>query len=120
MIQVVNPVDADNNGGYTKINLSDKSMATSGNYRKFRIADNGTKYVHTVNPKTGLAQESNLLSASVIAASDCADVDAYATAIMAMGLEKAKVFLEKRPDLKVILIYSDSNNELKEYSNLNQ
>ena len=119
-IQVVNPVDADNNGGYTKINLSDKSMATSGNYRKFRIADNGTKYVHTVNPKTGLAQESNLLSASVIAASDCADVDAYATAIMAMGLEKAKVFLEKRPDLKVILIYSDSNNELKEFSNLNQ
>ena len=120
VIQAVNPVDADNNGGYAKINLSDKSMATSGNYRKFRIADNGTKYVHTVNPKTGLAQESNLLSASVIGASDCADVDAYATAIMAMGLEKAKVFLEKRPDLKVILIYSDSNNELKEYSNLNQ
>ena len=119
VIQVVNPVDADNNGGYTTINLSDKSMATSGNYRKFRIADNGTKYVHTINPKTGLAQESNLLSASVIATSDCADVDAYATAIMAMGLEKAKAFIEKRPDLKVILIYSDANNTLKEYSNLN-
>jgi len=119
-IEVVNPVDAENNGGYTKINLSDKSMATSGNYRKFRIADNGTKYVHTVNPKTGLAQESNLLSASVIAVSDCADVDAYATAIMAMGLEKAKSFVEKRSDLKVILIYNDSNNELKEFSNLNQ
>lgn len=120
VIQIVNPVDAENNGGYTKINLSDKSMATSGNYRKFRIADNGTKYVHTVNPKTGLAQESNLLSASVIAASDCADVDAYATAIMAMGLEQAMVFVEKRTDLKVILIYNDSTNELKAYSNLDE
>ena len=95
-------------------------MATSGNYRKFRIANNGTKYVHTVNPKTGLAQESNLLSASVIAVSDCADVDAYATAIMAMGLEQAKVFVEKRTDLKVILIYNDSTNELKAYSNLGE
>ncbi len=118
VIQVVNPVDAYNSGGYKKVNLSNKSMATSGNYRKFRVAENGTKYVHTINPTTGKAEESNLLSASVIGSSDCADVDAYATAIMAMGLEKAKVFLKNRPDLEVILIYTDEKNELKEYTNL--
>jgi hypothetical protein len=37
-----------------------------------------------------------------------------------MGLEQAKVFVEKRTDLKVILIYNDSNNELKAYSNLGE
>ena len=92
-------------------------MASSGNYRKFRIADNGEKFVHTINPKTGYAKESNLLSASVIAELDCADVDAYATAFMAMGLEKTKVFLQTKPELKVILIYANDKGELQEFRN---
>ncbi|APZ46186.1 thiamine biosynthesis protein ApbE [Polaribacter reichenbachii] len=116
VIKLVNPVKADDNDGFKVINLSDKSMATSGNYRKFRITEDGKKYVHTINPKTGLATESNLLSASVIAASDCADVDAYATAFMAMGLEKTKEFLEKHPEIKVILIYADTDGSLLEFS----
>ncbi|MBU3010236.1 FAD:protein FMN transferase [Polaribacter vadi] len=116
IIKLVNPVKADDNDGFKIINLSNKSMATSGNYRKFRITDDGKKYVHTINPKTGLATESNLLSASVIAASDCADVDAYATAFMAMGLEKTKEFLEKHSEIKVILIYADTDGSLLEFS----
>ncbi|WP_405564652.1 FAD:protein FMN transferase [Polaribacter sp. Asnod6-C07] len=116
IIKLVNPVKADDNDGFKIINLSNKSMATSGNYRKFRITDDGKKYVHTINPKTGLATESNLLSASVIATSDCADVDAYATAFMAMGLEKTKEFLEKHSEIKVILIYADTDGSLLEFS----
>ena len=116
LIQLVNPVNTEVNGGFKTIDLSNKSMATSGNYRKFRIADNGKKYVHTVNPKTGFAKESNLLSASVIASTDCADVDAYATAFMAMGLEKTKEFLQTNPHLKVILIFFDEEGNLNEYS----
>ena len=73
--------------------------------------------MHTVNPKTGFARESNLLSASVISKKDCADVDAYATAFMAMGFEKTKSFINKNKDLKVILIYIDANDNLKEYTN---
>lgn len=114
LIRVVNPVDVEN--GYKVIDLTDQSMATSGNYRKFRISDDGTKYVHTINPKTGLAFESNLLSASVIAPKDCADVDAYATAFMAMGLEKTKAFLKGRNDLKVILIYTNAEGALEEFT----
>ena len=116
IIQLVNPLKANSENGFRKLNLSNKSMATSGNYRKFRITEEGKKYVHTVNPKTGLATESNLLSASVIAKTDCADVDAYATAFMAMGLEKTKKFLKNNQHLKVILIYFSSDGKLKEYS----
>jgi len=116
-VQLQNPVITDVNEAFTVINLSNNSMATSGNYRKFRIANNGQKYVHTINPKTGFATESNLLSVSVIAPIDCADVDAYATAFMAMGVEKTKIFLEKHPEIKAILIYIDAQQNLASYSN---
>ena len=99
----------------TTIELHNESIATSGNYRKFRTDENGKKYVHTINPKSGYATESNLLSASVISKSDCADVDGYATAFMAMGLEKTRKFLEKHPELKVFLIYADEKGEINTF-----
>ena len=99
----------------TAVELKNASMATSGNYRKFRITKEGKKYVHTVNPKTGFATESNLLSASVIIEGDCADADAYATAFMAIGLEKTKIFLTKYPQIKVLLIFLDEKGSLQEY-----
>lgn len=103
----------------TAIQLIDESIATSGNYRKFRTTEDGKKYVHTINTKTGYASESNLLSASVISKSDCADVDGYATAFMAMGLEKTKLFLDKHPELKAFLIYIDENGEMQMYNSPN-
>lgn len=115
VIKIVNPVDV--NGGYKKINLSNKAMATSGNYRKFRLDSTGKKYVHTINPKTGLAKESNLLSVSVITKKDCADADAYATAFMAMGLEETKKVVRKNKDLEVVLIYFDENENIAEFTN---
>lgn len=116
-VQLDNPNTDGSRSAFDYLTLKDESMASSGNYRKFRITDNGEKYVHTINPKTGYAKESNLLSASVIAQLDCADVDAYATAFMAMGLERTKEFLKKKPELKVILIYANEKGELLEYRN---
>ncbi|KGL61966.1 FAD:protein FMN transferase [Polaribacter sp. Hel1_85] len=115
VIKLVDPIKKDAEKGYKNINLSNKSMATSGNYRKFRLSENGQKFVHTINPKTGYAKESNLLSASVIASLDCADVDAYATALMAMGLKKSKEFLENHKNIDAILLFVDLNGNLKEY-----
>ncbi|WP_422090206.1 FAD:protein FMN transferase [Tenacibaculum ovolyticum] len=99
------------------IELDGESMATSGNYRKYKMNEKGEKIVHTVNPKTGLAFESNLLSVSVRLKGDCADVDAYATAFLAMGLDKTKEFLVKHPELKVVLLYNDNDNNLQEFVN---
>ncbi|MFY0630288.1 MAG: FAD:protein FMN transferase [Flavobacteriaceae bacterium] len=116
-VQIDNPNTDGTRSEFTRLQLTNKSMASSGNYRKFRIAENGEKYVHTINPKTGYATESNLLAATVIAALDCADVDAYATAFMAMGLEKTKKFIQDKPELEVILIYANSKGEVEEYRN---
>nr|WP_299032228.1 FAD:protein FMN transferase [uncultured Tenacibaculum sp.] len=99
------------------IELDNESMATSGNYRKYKVNAEGKKIVHTVNAKTGLAEESNLLSVSVRLKGDCADVDAYATAFLAMGLEKIKEFLKEHPELKVVLLYHNEAGELAEFVN---
>lgn len=104
----------------TIIALEDESIATSGNYRKFKIDSlSGEKYAHTIDTKTGYPSKSNLLSVSVIATLDCADVDAYATAFMAMGLERTKAFLEKRKEIKAFLIYDDGESGLKTFATEN-
>lgn len=115
-IAIENPNEDGTRSFATIVQLNDESIATSGNYRKYRTTTDGKKYVHTINTKTGYASESNLLSASVIAKSDCADVDGYATAFMAMGLDKTLQFLENHPELKVFLIYVDENDEMKTYT----
>ena len=104
----------------TIIALKNECIATSGNYRKFKIdVSTGKKYAHTIDTKTGYPSKSNLLSASVIGDIDCADVDAYATAFMAMGLDKTKVFLDQHQELKAFLIYGDENGELQTFTTKN-
>jgi len=95
------------------LHISNKGVATSGNYRKFRIDENGRRYVHTINPITGDASESNVLSATVIA-DDAITADIYGTVLMLLGLEDAKKFLESRDDLMGYLIY-DSLGIYKTY-----
>lgn len=98
------------------IGLTDKALATSGNYRNFYI-ENGKKYAHTIDPRTGMPVLHNLLSATVIA-DDCMSADAYATAFMVMGLESSKSFLESHPGLGAFLIY-DENGVFKTYATNN-
>ena len=92
----------------TILEVSGIGMATSGNYRKFYYKD-GKRYAHTIDPRIGTPVQHNILSATVIA-KDCTTADAYATAFMVMGLEKAKDFCEKHPDLQAYFI-CDGKNE---------
>ena len=92
------------------VTLENKGMASSGNYRKFRLDSvSGKKYVHTLNPLTGSAAQSDVTSATVIANS-CAEADAYATACMALGLEKAKELLKNTEAIEAYLTFTDVNN----------
>lgn len=70
------------------ISLSDCAMATSGNYRRFYLDEQGRKVAHTIDPQTGKSVITELLSATVIAPT-CAEADAYGTMFMAMGKERA-------------------------------
>ncbi len=93
------------------VTLENKAMAASGNYRKFRIDSvTGKKYVHTINPLTGEAEQGDVTSATVIAPT-CIIADAYATAFMAMGLERSKELLKTLDEVEAYLTYSDETSD---------
>jgi thiamine biosynthesis lipoprotein len=89
------------------VKLSNKSLATSGNYRKFYEYD-GVKYSHTIDPKTGYSVNHSLLSTTVIA-DDCMTADAYATAFMVLGLEKSYDLVMRLPGIEAYFVFSDEN-----------
>lgn len=91
------------------VSLQNKALATSGNYRNFYIED-GVKYAHTIDPKTGYPVNHSLLSATVLA-NDCMTADALATALMVLGVDKAKQLVEKLEGVQVFLIYDEGNSE---------
>ena len=111
-IGVTKPTDDSlsvNNELQTVINVTDKAMATSGNYRNFYYKG-GRKYAHTIDPKTGYPVQHSILSATVIT-NDCATADAYATSFMVLGMEDAKKVLNRHPEMMAYFIYSDEHGQ---------
>lgn len=97
------------------IQLQNKAMASSGNYRKFRVDEKtGKKYVHTINPITGYTKNGATLGATVLASS-CAEADAYATSFMAMELEDVISLVKKDKTLEAYIIYIDKEGNTKEF-----
>lgn len=94
------------------LHIQDIGIATSGNYRNYYYKD-GKKYAHTIDPRTGYPVQHSILSATVIAR-DCMSADAYATAFMVMGLDKAKTILSRHPELMAyfILASDDGTNKV--------
>ena len=112
-IGIDKPVDDNNSPGETLqaiIRISDKALATSGNYRKFYVED-GIKYSHTIDPKTGYPAKNRLLSATIIADA-CATADGIATACMVMGKEKAIEFINNHPEFSAYFVFSDDSGNL--------
>jgi thiamine biosynthesis lipoprotein len=95
------------------VELQNRSLATSGNYRKF-YEINGIKYAHSIDPKTGYPVMKRLLSATVLA-DDCITADAYATALMVMGMDRGKELLSEHKELEAYLIYSDDEGNYRTY-----
>ena len=98
---------------YATLSISDKAVATSGNYYNYRIKD-GVRYSHTINPKTGFPIELSILSATVVA-NNCMDADALATSFMVMGHEEAIEIIDKNDFIEAYLLYSGKEGEIMEY-----
>ena len=113
-------IDTPADGNYTpgadiqaRIRLDDRALATSGNYRKFFV-ENGVKYSHTIDPRTGYPVKHTLLSATIIAPTG-AVADAWATACMVGGKDKAIAFIEKYDFLEGYLIWSDEKGMMRSW-----
>ncbi len=108
-IGVDKPIDNEDREIQEVIELTNSAIATSGNYRKFYVYK-GRKYAHTINPKTGMQVEHQLLSATVIAPS-AAIADGFATAFLVMGKQKALQFLAANPNLKMKAVFIEAANK---------
>lgn len=95
----------------TVLELSDRAMATSGNYRNFYYKD-GKKYAHTIDPATCRPVNHNLLSVTVLA-ENCAVADAYATAMMVLGLERSLELCKKLENVDAYFIYQDNEGVIQ-------
>lgn len=86
--------------------LDSGAVATSGNYRKWRVEGN-KKLSHIIDPHTGDSRTGTLLSVTVTAP-DCMTADAWATACMAMGDSATRALMQGRNDLGVMTITADT------------
>lgn len=92
-----------------KIALTNKGLATSGNYRKIKTDETtGAQFVHILNPLTGASEKTSILSVTVIA-DTCGEADGYATALMLMTLEEIKSWSEKNKTIELLVVYADKN-----------
>ncbi|MEL7003133.1 MAG: FAD:protein FMN transferase [Bacteroidota bacterium] len=114
-VGILNPNSDELNQFYIAIvDISDRAMATSGNYFNYHIVD-GVKYSHTISPFSGYPIIHSLLSASVFA-DNCMEADALATAFMVLGYEKAIEILEQHPEYDAYLVLSDDKGNLSTYA----
>jgi FAD:protein FMN transferase len=94
------------------VSLGNRSLATSGSYRKFFIKD-GQKYSHAIDPHLGKPVAHHVLSMTVLA-NTCAEADGFATAFLVMGLEKAKYFAKKEK-IDFLAIY-EQNSQISTFA----
>ena len=101
-VAIQNPIDL--SSYYSEISLDGMSLATSGNYRKFRVdSQTGARYAHIVNPINGESMTNNILSASVVSTS-CIEADAWATSLMLMDPIEAAKIINNIADIEVLIL----------------
>jgi thiamine biosynthesis lipoprotein len=94
---------------FSKLNISNLAVATSGNYEKFVMID-GKKYSHTINPKTGYPV-SGIKSVSIIC--PIAELaDALATPVTIMGVDAGLNLINQLKGVECIII-DDQNHVYK-------
>jgi thiamine biosynthesis lipoprotein len=87
----------------TKVELNNRAISSSGNYRKFYLDESGKRRPHILDPLTGFPVSHSMVSVSVLANS-ATEADALATAFMAMGPEKAKILAESLPGVEAMFV----------------
>lgn len=99
---------------FSFIEISDKAVATSGNYEKYILID-GQKYSHTIDPKTGLPIRG--IKSVTIICNNAELADAMTTPIAIMGIQAGLYLINQIPDLYCIII--DDNNKIYTSKNIN-
>ncbi len=98
---------------YKAIGLTDRAMATSGDYRIFFKIDD-RYYSHILDPRTGRPVTNGVVSATVVAA-NCTVADGLATALMVMGPDHGLSLVNRLPSVECLLVIRRSDGTLVDY-----
>ena len=113
-IAIDDPNQSDERKFIKLISLNNTALATSGNYRKYKInKETGKRSVHSINPKTGNSFPTEVLSASVLAET-CMIADAYATALMVMPFTDSMALIEGESNLEAYWIIENEDGGVEE------
>ncbi|HZY37138.1 MAG TPA: DUF2271 domain-containing protein [Mucilaginibacter sp.] len=104
-VQVSNPrADAENDPPIAQVQINNKTIATSGNYRRGELID-GKWYSHIVDPRTGMPA-GGVISSTVIA-DTATDAGALATALSVLSPEEGEQLVAKVPGAEYMLVTAD-------------
>ena len=93
------------------LGVTDISIATSGDYRNFRMVD-GVRIDHVIDPRSGRPADNRVVSATVLHPS-AMWADAYATTLMVMGLEEGLAFAEQEGIAVYLMARADDDVRLE-------
>lgn len=105
--------DAPGNAVYKVVGLTERAMATSGDYRNF-IEIDGKRYSHVIDPRTGFPVSNGVVSASVVAG-NCMLADGLATALMVMGPENGLAMIRHLREVECLIIVMSKDGTLVDY-----
>lgn len=111
-VAIEQPVDEARQIGQV-LRLPDRALATSGDYRNFRVID-GKRYSHTIDPRTGYPVGHDLHSVSVLADS-CLEADGLATMLLVMGPQEGLAYARKH-GLAALFISGEQGAYTKEHT----
>jgi len=107
-------IDAPLDRVYRVVELNDKAMATSGNYRNY-FEKNGIRYSHIIDPRKGYPVKNSVVSASVLA-DNCTLADGLATALVVMGPTKGIALINRLNNVECLVLCEEKDGSLKEYA----
>lgn len=109
----VGVTDPKNTDGYMGvIECADKTVVTSGNYERY-FEQNGKRYCHIIDPKTGYPADNGVTSVTVIS-DDGTKNDALSTALFVMGVDKAKEYIKTNGSFDCIILTEDNKAYITE------
>lgn len=90
------------------LNICDKAVVTSGGYERFFIGDDGTKYIHIFDGKTGYPVQNEIASITIIS-ENALYADCLSTSLFILGEEKAKNYWKSHQDFEMLIIKTDKS-----------